>query len=324
MLEGAIEPKAIAKQATKLGFPAVALTDRNGLYAAMPFSEACIGRRASSRSSARCSAVARPGDIGPARRDRLAGAARPGRGRLRQPLPPGLGRAPRPPDPGGAACRVRRARGRDRGPDRADRGRGGGARPAVRRRPGRQGARPMPSGCRRCSPDRLYIELSRRGDPVEEAAEARADRPRLCARPAAGRDQPGRYAEPELPRRARRDAVHRRIRPMSRTPTVATSSPEAWLKPGAGDGGAVRRPARGDRQHRRHRPALRGRRAASAGRSCRASATTRTRRFARDAHAGLDEAARKAAIEDEKVDTIATGSTSRSTSSPAWASPATS
>ncbi len=42
MLEGAIEPKAIAKRARELGFPAVALADRNGLYAAMPFSEACM------------------------------------------------------------------------------------------------------------------------------------------------------------------------------------------------------------------------------------------------------------------------------------------
>jgi DNA polymerase III subunit alpha len=40
MLEGAIEPKAIAKQARKLGFPAAGLADRNGLYAAMSFSEA--------------------------------------------------------------------------------------------------------------------------------------------------------------------------------------------------------------------------------------------------------------------------------------------
>ena len=40
MLEGAIEPKAISKQARKLGFPAAALTDRNGLYAAMAFSDA--------------------------------------------------------------------------------------------------------------------------------------------------------------------------------------------------------------------------------------------------------------------------------------------
>ncbi len=42
MLDGAIEPKAIAKHARKLGFPAVALTDRNGLYAAMAFSDACF------------------------------------------------------------------------------------------------------------------------------------------------------------------------------------------------------------------------------------------------------------------------------------------
>jgi DNA polymerase III alpha subunit len=42
-VDGAIEPKAIAKQAKKLGFPAAALTDRNGLYAAMAFSDACKG-----------------------------------------------------------------------------------------------------------------------------------------------------------------------------------------------------------------------------------------------------------------------------------------
>jgi len=41
MLEGAIEPKAIAKQARKLDFPAAAVTDRNGLYAAMAFTDAC-------------------------------------------------------------------------------------------------------------------------------------------------------------------------------------------------------------------------------------------------------------------------------------------
>ena len=41
MLEGAIEPKAIAKRARELGFPAAAITDRNGLYGVMEFSEAC-------------------------------------------------------------------------------------------------------------------------------------------------------------------------------------------------------------------------------------------------------------------------------------------
>ena len=43
MLDGAIEPKGIAKAAAEMAFPAVALTDRNGLYASMAFSDACAG-----------------------------------------------------------------------------------------------------------------------------------------------------------------------------------------------------------------------------------------------------------------------------------------
>ena len=60
MLEGAIEPKAIAKQAKKLDFPAVALTDRNGLYAAMPFTDACKAEGVQPIIGALL-AVARPG-----------------------------------------------------------------------------------------------------------------------------------------------------------------------------------------------------------------------------------------------------------------------
>ena len=41
MLEGAIDPKAIAKLAKERGFPAIALCDRNGLYAAPAFTAAC-------------------------------------------------------------------------------------------------------------------------------------------------------------------------------------------------------------------------------------------------------------------------------------------
>ena len=43
MLEGAIDPKKIAKQARALGFPAAAITDRNGLYGSMAFSDSCKG-----------------------------------------------------------------------------------------------------------------------------------------------------------------------------------------------------------------------------------------------------------------------------------------
>ncbi|MBW8777552.1 MAG: PHP domain-containing protein, partial [Stenotrophomonas sp.] len=44
MLEGAMEPKTVAERAAKLGFPAVAITDRNGLYGVMPFSDGCIAK----------------------------------------------------------------------------------------------------------------------------------------------------------------------------------------------------------------------------------------------------------------------------------------
>ncbi len=40
MLEGAIQPAAVAERARELGFPAAAVLDRNGLYGAMPFCDA--------------------------------------------------------------------------------------------------------------------------------------------------------------------------------------------------------------------------------------------------------------------------------------------
>src|SRR5881397_4082048 len=63
MLEGAMEPKTIAEKAAKLGFPAAALTDRNGLYAAMPFSEACFAKGVQPIIGAML-ALARPPQIG--------------------------------------------------------------------------------------------------------------------------------------------------------------------------------------------------------------------------------------------------------------------
>ena len=41
MLDGAIDPKAIAKLAKERGFPAIAITDRNGLYGSTAFAAAC-------------------------------------------------------------------------------------------------------------------------------------------------------------------------------------------------------------------------------------------------------------------------------------------
>jgi DNA polymerase-3 subunit alpha len=63
MLEGAMEPKTIAERAAKLGFPAVALVDRNGLYGAMPFSDACFGKGVQPIIGTMLG-VARPAEIG--------------------------------------------------------------------------------------------------------------------------------------------------------------------------------------------------------------------------------------------------------------------
>src|SRR5437763_6268485 len=63
MLEGAMEPKTVAERAAKLGFPAIAITDRNGLYGVMPFSEACFGKGVQPIIGAML-AVARPAEIG--------------------------------------------------------------------------------------------------------------------------------------------------------------------------------------------------------------------------------------------------------------------
>src|SRR5690348_16552685 len=62
-LEGAMEPKTIASRAATLGFPAIAVTDRNGLYGVMPFSEACIAKGVQPIVGAML-AVARPSDLG--------------------------------------------------------------------------------------------------------------------------------------------------------------------------------------------------------------------------------------------------------------------
>ena len=42
MLEGAIDPKGIAKLARERGFPAIAICDRNGLYGSTAFAQACF------------------------------------------------------------------------------------------------------------------------------------------------------------------------------------------------------------------------------------------------------------------------------------------
>jgi len=79
MLEGAMEPKIIAERAAKLGFPAAALTDRNGLYAAMAFTESCIGKGVQPIVGTML-AVARPPEFGAATIDWIVLLAKDERG----------------------------------------------------------------------------------------------------------------------------------------------------------------------------------------------------------------------------------------------------
>ena len=58
-----MEPKIIAERAAKLGFPAIAVTDRNGLYGVMPFSDACFAKGVQPIVGAMI-AVARPPELG--------------------------------------------------------------------------------------------------------------------------------------------------------------------------------------------------------------------------------------------------------------------
>ena len=60
LLEGAIAPKQLAARAREQGFPAAALTDRNGLYAVMAFSDAAAKSGVQPIIGATL-AVARPG-----------------------------------------------------------------------------------------------------------------------------------------------------------------------------------------------------------------------------------------------------------------------
>jgi len=229
MLEGAIEPKAIAKQAKKLGFPAVALTDRNGLYAAMPFGEACMTEGVQPIIGA-VLAVARPEDIGPVgtldwlallAQDeagyhnlcRLVSAAHLDRPIQEEPHVPFAALE------GATDGLIALTAG----------GEGALARLFADGQADKAGA--YAGRLKALFPDRLYIELSRRGDSVEEAAEGRLidlayalDLPLVATNPA-------HYSEPGF------HAAHDAMLCIAGSTYVEnnerkTSSPEAWLKPG--------------------------------------------------------------------------------------------
>ena len=229
MLEGAIEPKAIAKQAKKLGFPAVALADRNGLYAAMPFGDACFAQGVQPIVGAML-AVARPAEVGPAGKlDWLVLLAQDETGydnlcclvsasHLDRPVQ----EEPHVPFEAlqgatdGLLCLT------------------AGGEGAIARlfADGQSDKAGIYAGrLKALFPDRLYIELSRRGDAIEEAAEAQLidlafalDLPLVATNPA-------QYAEPQF------HAAHDALLCIAGSTYVEnnerkSSSPEAWLKSG--------------------------------------------------------------------------------------------
>jgi DNA polymerase-3 subunit alpha len=231
MLEGAIEPKAIAKQAKRLDFPAAALTDRNGLYAAMPFTDAC--REAGVQPIVGTMlAVARPGPGGGgqplldwlglyAQNDRgydnlctLVSAAH-------------LGRPVEEP----AHVALDALEGRSEGLI-ALTGGGEGALARLLAEEQESAAGELLERLRALFPGRLYVELSRRGDPVETRAEPRLlelayalDLPLVATNPAAYADAHFHEAHDALLCIAQSSQLDRDDR--------TRSSPEAWLKPAA-------------------------------------------------------------------------------------------
>jgi DNA polymerase-3 subunit alpha len=230
MLEGAMEPKTIAERAAGLGFPAVALTDRNGLYGAMPFSDACIAKGVQPIIGAMLG-LARPPEIGGeaaidwlvllakdelgyANLSKLVSSAHLDRPVEQQPHVP-----------------FAKLDGLSEGLI-ALTGGGEGALARLIADGQRSKAEAYLDHLRLLFPDRLYVELARRHDPVEEAAEQalidlayRLDLPLVATNPAS-------YADPSF------HAAHDAMLCIANSAYVesadrVTSSPDAWLKDGA-------------------------------------------------------------------------------------------
>ncbi len=228
MLEGAIEPKAIAKHAARLGFPAAALVDRNGLYAAMPFGDACFAEGVQPIIGALLG-VARPAEIGPAGMlDWLVLLAQ---------------------DEAGYdnLCKLVSAAHLDRPiteePHVALDALDGQTDGLIALSAGGEGAlarlfadgqddkaKAYASRLKALFPDRLYIEISRRGDAVEEASEARLIDLAFALELPLVATNPAHYAEPDF------HAAHDAMLCIAASTYIdhgdrKTSSPDAWLKP---------------------------------------------------------------------------------------------
>jgi len=229
MLEGAMEPSDIAKQARKLGFPAAGLTDRNGLYAAMGFSDYCKAEGVQPIIGATLG-VARPADLPGGGVDWLVLLAKDDEGYANLCKLVSTAHMARPDnaDPHVDFARL------------AELGGGlialtaGGEGTAVRLLAEGQGsaARRWLERLKTTFGDRLYVELSRREDQAEEQAEGALidlaydlDLPLVATNPAL-------YVEPHF------HAAHDALLCIASSSQVdsgnrESSSRDAWLKPAA-------------------------------------------------------------------------------------------
>jgi DNA polymerase-3 subunit alpha len=232
MLEGAMEPKTIADRVAKLGFPAVALTDRNGLYGAMPFSDACVAKGVQPVIGTML-AVARPPETGgEAGIDWLALLAKDDQGYANLCKLVSSAHLDRPVEEV-PHVEFSKLHGLNEGLIALTAGAEGALGRLIA--DGQQlKAEAYLDHLERLFPDRLYLELSRRGDPVEEAAETALidlayarNLPLVATNPAA-------YADPTF------HAAHDAMLCIANSAYVesadrVSSSPDAWLK----DGGAM-------------------------------------------------------------------------------------
>lgn len=231
MLEGAIEPKGIAKQAKKLGFPAAALTDRNGLYAAMAFSDACKGDGVQPVIGTML-CVARPGrpENAVPVYDWLALYAQDAAGYDNLCALVSMAHLERPIEEQAHVSFSALAGRTDGLIALTAAGEGGLARLFAEDQP--DAARAYAGQLEVLFPGRLYVEIARRNDPVEEKAEAALidlayarDLPLVATNPCC-------YAEPDF------HLAHDTMLCIAQSSYVDSddrlkSSPDAWMKPAA-------------------------------------------------------------------------------------------
>jgi DNA polymerase-3 subunit alpha len=231
MLEGAMEPKTIAERGAKLGFPAVGLADRNGLYGVMPFSDACLDKGVQPIIGTTL-AVARPPELGEAV-DWLVLLAKDeqGYGNLSKLVSAAHLDRPVTEDPHVSFAALEEASG---GLIALTAG-GEGALARLFADGQHDHARRYCDRLAALFGDRLYIEIVRRGDPVEEASEHalvelayERGLPLVATNPAAYADLSFHAAHDAMLCIANSAYVDSADRP--------TSSPEAWLKDAAAIG----------------------------------------------------------------------------------------